>query len=68
MSLELVHGSGKMAEGIMRLSLSVLDSEPDRFIKCMEECGCVVLTDLGSGEEVHAATSPSPHSKLARVT
>jgi len=43
-----------MAEGIVRLPLSVLDSEPERFIQCMEERGFVVLTDLGSGEEVHA--------------
>ncbi|KAJ1475977.1 hypothetical protein T484DRAFT_1826447 [Baffinella frigidus] len=43
-----------MAEGIMRLPLSVLDSDPETFIKGMEERGFVVLTDLGSGEEVYA--------------
>ena len=44
----------------MRLPLSVLDSEPEKFIKCMEERGFVVLTDLGSGEEVNARNIPFP--------
>lgn len=52
----------------MRLPLSVLDSDPETFIKGMEERGFVVLTDLGSGEEVARLQRPPwPRSCLIPI-
>jgi len=42
---------------IVRLPLSVLQSDPKSFVTAMEERGFVVLCEIGKGEEVHAEAS-----------